>query len=76
MARIKVTKEWYRSKKLWMAVITLAVILLSEVLGVQMNMESILGMAGVAMTYIFAQGKIDADVRSAALISGNAVSEE
>ena len=64
--KIEIQKEWYRSKKLWMATVTLLAIVATVVFDIDVPLEKVLAMAALALGYIFAQGKEDAAVKGAA----------
>jgi len=52
-------KPWYRSKKLWVAVGTVAVLALDSVLGLGMDATTKSTIASVATGYVIGQGIAD-----------------
>ena len=64
---MKIEKTWYESKKLWVAFLTILLLVATEVFGLNLPVEKILAIASTALGYILIQGKLDADVRTAAL---------
>ena len=73
MAKLALEKAWFKSKKLWMATATLLLVVGTEVLGIGMDTDKILGMVSVALGYILSQGHVDAKVRAASLLSEAAI---
>ncbi|PWK05292.1 hypothetical protein [Tumebacillus permanentifrigoris] len=53
-------KEKLKSRKFWTAVITATVLVANDGLGMHLNGETVLAIAGIAMTYIFGQAHVDA----------------
>ena len=69
---MKAEKQWYKSKKLWMSVVSMLLVLLAEVFGIEMDSTQVLGIVGAALGYVLSQGNVDAKVRSAELLAAGA----
>ena len=51
-----------KSRKLWMAVVTGALVVLNEGLGLNLPTDAIMTVAGIAITYILGQSVVDTAV--------------
>ena len=53
-------KNKMKSRKLWMSIISCALIIINEGLGYVVDTEIIISFAGIVMTYILGQSYVDA----------------
>jgi uncharacterized membrane protein len=51
----------FKSRKFWMAVVSALLVIANEGLGLNLDTEVVLAFAGIVMTYIFAEAKVDAE---------------
>lgn len=49
-----------RSRKLWMSLVTAALVVANRGLGLNLPEESVLAVAGIAVSYVLGQGAVDA----------------
>lgn len=49
-----------KSRKFWMALLTALLVLLKQGLDVDVDQDTVLGFAGIVMTYLASQGWVDA----------------
>lgn len=54
------TKPFYKSKKFWMAVVSGLLVVTNEGLGLELPIEAIMAVAGIAIAYILGQSAVDA----------------
>lgn len=54
-----INKEWYKSKKLWTAVGSIGLVILTDVFAVPIDPETYWAVVGIATSYILGQSAVD-----------------
>ena len=68
--KVEIQKDWWRSKRMVVLIVTLVMLVGKDMFGLDLSEETVMYWAGIAASYILGQSYEDANKRSAAIMKG------